>query len=206
MREVHRSLYFWWGSFLSPFLDTACGGFGAEKPLAQRLPQLPCTPASSPVAPRCRPAAQHGCSCCNTQQHFTGWGQCYLTPLAATSQAAHEELWPGFAPCRRVNRLVPQCQLCQLPPANTNPFQSRSEACRACSPIPLEGSREAKAADGGSHAPLQAWVPLGHLQESTKPRQNRLENRLDPFMEEKSPLKTIKHTHKKKKPLEFFQC
>jgi len=126
-----------------------------------------------------------------------------MTPSAATSQAANEDLWPVFAPCRRFDRLVPQPEPHWLPPASTNSFQSRERSRQSLSPIPAEGSGEAKAAHGCRRTPPQAWVPLGHLQESSKPGQSRLENRLDAFMEEKSPLKTIKHA---KNPLVVVQC
>lgn len=49
------------------------------------------------------------------------------------------------------------------------PSRAESEAGRACSSIPPEGSGEAKAAHGGSHAPPKAWVPPGHLRENTNP-------------------------------------
>lgn len=88
-----------------------------------------------------------------------GWGWRCGTPLAATGQAAREELWLRFAPCRRPGWLAPPPEPCRLPRENTNPFQSQRQSWQSPSPRPAKGSAAAKAAQGSSHAPLQAQVP-----------------------------------------------
>lgn len=74
-------LWWLWGRKATCPPESRDPGSGTASLSAHRLHHA----ADQPVRPAAHPAT-HG--------HLSpGWGRCYVTPLAATSQAANEELW-----------------------------------------------------------------------------------------------------------------
>lgn len=138
-------------------------GLESHCPLESRDHQS--SPGSGTVLPahRLHCAGQLSCSSCLTQQDLLGWGKRSIMLLAATSQAANEELWPRFVPCRTFNQLIPQPEPHWFPPANTNPIQVQKQRQQNLS-HPHHGKQRGQGSPQQQCTPLQTWVvPPGHL-------------------------------------------
>lgn len=145
------------GKFSQPFLRCC---FGVRKSLCpresrdhQRSPGSGTAPASTQT-PLCQLAQPR------ILPHTAGFT---VTLLAATSQAANEELWPRFVPCRTLNWLIPQFEPHRFPPANTSPIQiqkqSQQNLCH-----PHHRKQRGQGSPQQQCTPLQTWVvPPGHL-------------------------------------------
>lgn len=146
-------------------------------PWKAETPRAPLAVALLLPAHRLHCATQLSCSSCPTQQDLLGWGKCSITLLAATSQAANEELWPRFVPCRTFSWLIPQPEPHWSPPANTNPIQIPKQRQQNLSHPSQEAERPRQPTAAVHTTADVGGTPRAPVRQQKKSRQNQLENR-----------------------------
>lgn len=123
-------------------------------------------PLAVAQTPPCQSAQ---CSSCLTQQDLVGWGKCSVTLLAATRQAAHEELWPRFVPCRTFNWLIAQPEPHWFPPANTNPIQMQKPSQQNLSHPQHRKQRGQGSPQQHEQHCRRGWYPRGTCETAQNP-------------------------------------